>query len=313
MQIDRCLSGLPAPCGYTHSRYAETFAEFGRPRELRHAGGWILERSIPGATSTDAMGCYPIFSCRNWGGLSRDIENLEGLVSLSLVTDPFGKYDAPLLQRCFPDLTVPFKNHYATDLTRNPDDFLSQHHKRNIKKGLATVIVEECETPTKYGAEWLELYAHLTRRHSITGIAAFSPQSLLRQLDVPGLVMFRAMLSREIVGIVLWFIQNDIAYYHLAAYSESGYESRSSYAIFWMALQIFAGRGIRWLSLGSAAGLCDNQTSGLARFKQGWSTTTRTAYLCGRILNRSAYQQLVRDRGIPGGSYFPLYRLGEFS
>ncbi len=46
--------------GYLSSAYAESLAEFGRPRELAKCGGWILERKIPGTDLHDAMGCYPL-------------------------------------------------------------------------------------------------------------------------------------------------------------------------------------------------------------------------------------------------------------
>lgn len=49
---------------------------------------------------------------------------------------------------------------------------------------------------------------------------------------------------------------------------------------------------------------------GLTRFKKGWSTCTRTAYLCGRIFDRKRYMALASD----GGSvhnYVPSYGHGN--
>ena len=40
------------------------------------------------------------------------------LESLSLVTDPFGDYTESELHACFPDLVVPFKEHYVIDLEK---------------------------------------------------------------------------------------------------------------------------------------------------------------------------------------------------
>jgi hypothetical protein len=121
---------VPLPeLGYAHARYAESLAEFGRPRRLDRSGAWILERSIPGSAFKDAMGCYPIFCCRDWSALRRDTEQLSDLVSLTHVTDPFGEYDLSLLRECFPDLATPFKHHYVTDLTRKPETFVSEHRR----------------------------------------------------------------------------------------------------------------------------------------------------------------------------------------
>ena len=91
----------------------------GRPiRWLPASGGWLLERPIAGSDYRDAMGCYPLFVCRDWGGLAADLEPLRHeLVSLALVTDPFGQYDEALLHGCF-DVVMPFKPHFVADLSQ---------------------------------------------------------------------------------------------------------------------------------------------------------------------------------------------------
>jgi hypothetical protein len=80
--------------GYLHPGYAASLAEFGTPRLLPRSEGWILERQIPGSPYSDGMGCYPLFACQDWSQLHADLESIGSeLVSLALVTDPFGKYD----------------------------------------------------------------------------------------------------------------------------------------------------------------------------------------------------------------------------
>ncbi len=103
--------------GYAHPGYARALAEFGRPRALAASGGWVLERAIPDAGAHDAMGCYPLFACHHWAGLREDLALLAGrLVSLTLVTDPFGDYTEPLLHEIFPDLVSRFKQHFVARL-----------------------------------------------------------------------------------------------------------------------------------------------------------------------------------------------------
>ena len=64
------------------------------------------------------MGCYPIFTCQDWSQLANDLQDLGcDLVSLALVTDPFGEYDEPYLRRIF-DVVFAFKEHYVADLQR---------------------------------------------------------------------------------------------------------------------------------------------------------------------------------------------------
>ena len=83
--------------GYMHPGYVESLKEFGTPRALPRCRGWILERQIPGYPYHDAMGCYPLFACQDWSQLHLDLEEVGSeLVSLALVTDPFGEYDEAL-------------------------------------------------------------------------------------------------------------------------------------------------------------------------------------------------------------------------
>jgi hypothetical protein len=299
--------------GYLSPGYAESLADVGLPRALPHCGGWVLERPIPGTGFHDAMGCYPLFACCDWSHLESDLADLaDDLVCLSVVTDPFGRYDRALLERCFPDKVLAFKEHFCVDLSLAREDFVCRHHQRYAHKALETLHVRQCHDPSAFVEDWVQLYAHLIRRHGITGIAAFSREAFARQFEVPGLVAFHASYGGTPVGMLLWYVQGDVAYYHLGAHSPLGYERRSSFALFWHALEYFAARGLTWLNLGAGAGLGGDATDGLSRFKQGWSTGTRTAYFCGRIFRRHRYMQLVDAKGVADTNYFPAYRKGEF-
>ena len=299
--------------GYLNPAYARSLAEFGTPRRLNGSGAWILAREIAGADHWDAMNCYPIFTCLDWSGLPADLENLGDLVSLTVVTDPFGDYDRGLLQRCFPDVMFLFKQHFVTDLSMCPEKFVSPHHHRNARRALRRLAVTRCDDPPRYGREWTNLYGQLIRRHKIRGIAAFSKAALRSQLEVPGLQMFRAEFEGEPAGMVLWMVQNGIAYYHLGAYNEPGYREGASFALFWASLEYFRSERLGWLSLGAGAGI-RGEDNGLARFKRGWSTGARPVYLCCRILDPEAYARLASQRSGSGfrQRYFPAYREGEF-
>jgi hypothetical protein len=172
--------------------------------------------------------------------------------------------------------------------------------------------VERCAKPTRHLDEWAGLYTNLIRRYQITGIAAFSQDAFAKQLDVPGIVAFRARHEGVTVGMLLWYIQGSVGYYHLGAYSEFGYELRASFALFSFAIEHFAANGLRWLNLGAGAGVKGNNTDGLSRFKRGWSTGIRTVYFCGRIFNHSRYEEIAKAKGIGITGYFPAYRRGEF-
>jgi len=259
------------------------------------------------------MGCYPVFSCRRWTHLPLDLPGLaDRLVTLVIVTDPFGDATEADLRRCF-DVVLPYKQHYVADLDHAGGLPPPRAHARNTARALRGVQLETCADPPRMLDEWIALYDGLTKRHGITGLAAFSQTAFARQLAVPGLVMFKATAEGRVVGLHLWYVQAQVAYGHLGATSTRGYELMASYALYWYAFQHLRGR-VRWLDLGSSPGAPDHESGeGLRRFKAGWATGTRQTYLCGRIFQPETYARLVTERGAAGTDYFPAYRLGEFA
>ncbi|MBA4107478.1 MAG: hypothetical protein C0485_17210 [Pirellula sp.] len=298
---------MSAVGGYASRAYAEALAEFGEVIELPNCGGALLGQSIADSTHRDAVGPYPIFSCRDWSGLSADLDSLSGrFVCAYAVTDPFGETSADELARAFPDLCYAYKQHYAADLSRPLDSFVDSHHRRNIRKGLKHVSVSRLTASAETLAAWQALYDCLIERHDIRGIARFSAESFAKQFAVPGFDCFAAVDAEGICGMTLWYVDRGVAYYHLGAYNERGYGQAAAYAIFSTALQRFAEEGVRWAALGAGAGTTAAD-SGLTRFKQGWSTETRPAYLCGRILQPETYQRLS-IAAPTGTTFFPAYR-----
>jgi hypothetical protein len=295
-----------------HPRYAQSLAEFGTPRELPRCGGWILERPISGFAYRDGMGCYPLFACRDWSQLNADLESLRGkLVSLSLVTDPFGEYGLAYLQRCF-DVVIPFKKHFTVDLLQPMDYIGSKHHRKYAYKTLKAVRVERCQDPQSFLDEWVDLYATLVKRKRLEGIKAFSRAAFAQQLSIPGCVLFRAVYQGVTIGADWYYLQGDVSYGHLAAFRPEYRKLAVSYALQWVAIEYFAGNKIRWLDLGAGAGVNSDAKDGLTFFKRGWSTGTRTAYFCGRVLDYAKYSEANGRSGVHATTYFPAYRKGEF-
>jgi len=298
--------------GYMHPGYAESLSEFGTPRELPRCGGWVLERQIPGFLYRDAMGCYPLFACQDWSKLASDLDNIgDDLVSLALVTDPFGEYEEAYLHRCF-DVVIPFKEHFIADLRRPMSEIVSADRRNCARKAFKRGIqVETCVNPMQYIEDWIALYTTLTQRHGIKGINAFSGTAFAKQFSIPGLVALRAVHKEVTVGMELAFIQAQVAYGHLSAYSEVGYELRASCALYWSTIEHLADT-VRWLNWGGGAGAKSDGMDGLSQFKRGWSTGTRTVYFCGRIFDHQGYAKIVKAKGIAATDYFPAYRKGEF-
>jgi hypothetical protein len=299
--------------GYLNHIYAESLAEYGKPYLLQQSRGWILIRDIPGTSFSDAMSIYPLFMCEDWTKLNLDLNVFpDSIVSFTAVIDPFGNFNEELLQHSFPDLVMPFKTHFIIDLENYQKSKRTMHHKQKVKIAKQKVSVELCTEPKLYLDDWNNLYSTLILRHNIQGIRSFSQKSFEYQLDVPGIKMFRAIHNGQTVGMTIWYVINSVAYSHLSAYSELGYDCMASYALFDFSIDYFMGK-LRWLNLGAGVGLNSNTDDGLTKFKKRWSTDTRSSYLCGKIINRELYNELIKSKGITGNDYFPLYRKGEFN
>jgi len=276
--------------GYLSGQYAGAFSEWGKPLRLPRSKSWVLRRSIPDTEYHDAMGLYPLMCCRDWDGLREDMGCLYNLVSLVFVADPF----ADLGDTFWLDLHIPYKSHHIVDYGK--DWKPSKHHRYYARK--AKCKVELTLDPNL--ETWCELYSTLTKRHNISGISAFSKRSFRQQLETPGLITFQAYDKTGILGMHLWYVQGNIAYSHLAAYSDRGYEVFAAYGLMDAALKFFAGN-VKFLDIGSTA---DGGKTGLDFFKKGWSNDSREAYLCGKILRPDVYEELMNDEK----SYFPAYR-----
>lgn len=302
---------LSVATGYLHESYAAALQEFGSPRLLPRSGGWILERSIPGTSARDAMGCYPIFCCRNWDRLAEDLRDLEGeLTSVVLVSDPFCPLDRAALERCF-DVVVPFKEHFLADLRKPTAEIVSKSRRRFARNALRRMAVSVCERPESSLEEWLRLYSCLANRHDLSRIHAFSRAAFERLFGVPGLVAVRAVYNSETVGMHLMLVSGDVVYGHLGAYSEIGYQVDASYALHAWEIEYFRGK-VEWIDWGGVPGVANDTQHSLGRFKKGFSSDARVVFLCGRILNAAAYQALEQRAGHSSKNYFPSYRLGEF-
>jgi hypothetical protein len=293
--------------GYIHAEYAASLREFGRPLHLSGSGGWLLERSIAGTDEHDAIGPYPLFCCARWAELGQDLAELaDRLVSVVLVTDPFGPSDPAALGGVFNHGLIRYKDHHVIDLEVPLSQSACAQHRRNARKALSRLTIEVLADPMSYLDTWCELYDELIARHRVTGISRFSSAAFAAQFTVPGLVAFRAVDDDgTTVGMVLWYCQGSVGYYHLAAYSPRGYEEKASYALFWTAAEWFRGRS-RWLSLGAGAGLAGDTSDGLTRFKSGWSDLSRPVYLGRHVASPARYQELCH--GHEDGGYFPAYR-----
>lgn len=298
--------------GYLSQSYAQSLREFGLPCRLARSSGWVLQREIADSGGLcDAMGCYPLLGCQDWTQLHSDLSEWGSKwISICGVADPFGGYSLSDLGRSF-DNVVPFKEHFVVDLDHSLGHIVSKHHRYYVDRALRSVSVHRCERPSDYLDDWAKLYGNLVKVRGLRGIKAFSREAFATQIEVPGLVMFRAEHQGTMVGAHLWYVQGDVAYSHLAASSPAGYTLMSAYALYWTSLEWLSER-VRWVNLGAGSGTTASADDGLSRMKRGWANTTRTAYFCSRIFAPDRYATLVQRRNVERKNYFPAYRQGEF-
>jgi len=320
--VSRDPSPVPDPplhiatdCGYAHERYARSLAEFGTPQPLPESGGWVLVRDVQGSSQVDAMNPYPLFVCNDWDALGADLRACaDEWVSLTCVVDPFGP-SLEALERQGLDFARPLKPHWLVDLSVPYEEAASKHHRYYARYAERQgVDVSRIDDPRDKLDTWTNLYAHLADRHDITGVQAFSRTAFERQFEVPGLVMFLAEHDGAPAGAHLWYEMGDVAYSHLAASNEMGYETSASYALHRTALQYFRDR-VRWLNLGGGVGTHEGggELSGLDRFKKGWATDRQPSLLCGAVTDAAAYDALTAAADAEDTDYFPAYRRGEMT
>lgn len=305
--------GVDDSSGYRHPAYAAVFSEFGVPRELRNSGGNVLVRATPMFDMQDAMGCYPIFSCINWSGLHEDIRDLasDGVLCLSLVTDPFGKVTQQELSEMF-ERVIPFKLHFVADLSEPVERIVSGKRLRAAMKSLERLDVRVEKLTEKCVDDWLTLQHELAARHGMKGMKILSRSAVERLFAVPGVTIIQAAVDGETVGMHIELIQGDVVYGHLASYSARGRKIGAAGALHVWEIDHFRGKKA-WIDWGGASGTVPSVQDGLTDFKQGFSNATRQTYFCARVLHKQAYSALVKKIASRDTEYFPAYRAGEFS
>ncbi len=297
------VSEAPDPAGpYGRRLYAEGLAEGERGRTLAFAGGHVLVRDVPGTDLVDVAGPYPLLGLDPAQDLTAALAALKraGAVSLIAVLDPLHQPSAALLQRAC-DVARPFKTHFLAEPVAAARP--SRNHRDKIRRALRHCRVEELSL-RQHLADWERLGATLAERHGIGGHAGVPASHIAALAEDPACTLLAARDGEgRMLAMSLWLSDGETAYNHLVVSAPEGYEVRASYALYASALERFA--GCRAIDFGGVPGREDDPDSGLARFKRGFSNTTRSAWLVGAILDPARYAEL--SRGLQT-DYFPAYR-----
>jgi hypothetical protein len=258
------------------------------------------------------MGTYPVFCCDNWNALADDLNDLSiDLVSIVLITDPFGKYNRATLELCF-DNTIKLKDHYVLDLTRPLNESISKSNRTAAKLALRNLQVRIVPKPLISIDTWMTLYGSMVDRLNIKGIRKFSRDGIEQQLNTPGAMLFEAKSGDQGVGLDVVFVDNDVAYGHACAFNEEGYKARASYATRWSIIEHLQGK-VHYLDFGGGLSTKEaGESDGLTAYKKRWTNCTKPVFICTSVRNQKLYTQLTNQFGSMKSNYFPNYRAEEF-
>jgi hypothetical protein len=219
--------------------------------------------------------------------------SLADVVTVSALTDALGRVSEELLREAFPDLVRIHAQHYVADLVTF---WPTRDHRRAVRRAMQFVDVDIEDAPTGRLDDWSRLAGRMPTDDSL----GLTRQAVERQRALPGCVGFTALAEDGPVAMAVVYVSGDDAHLHITAGSGQGRELGARYALVQAIVEDMAGRGLRSLDLGTA--------QADAAFMHGWTEQTRPSYLCGRIVDRVAYDELAAAVGTTGSATFPAYR-----
>lgn len=297
------------PHPYATPEFARSFESGFAVDVVSNSGiGW-LRRDIPESGNIDHCGPYPLVSIKDYEKAYRDLDLLRDLGSVSavFVTDPFCEREASGELSAL-TLCRPYKTHYIVDTASPWRENLTKHHRQELRYAeREKVTVNIFPADASYGETFWNLYRVLIARHGITGIQALSKTIVEAQCALNGVIIVEASNAEDaVIGSSIWFHDACNAHIHLHAQSPEGYKKRVGYLIYKAALDHFTQRECQ-VDLGGGAGLADDASDGLARFKRGFANRRAKTLLCGQILQPGLYAELAGARA-ESSEFFPAYR-----
>lgn len=285
---------------YRTPHYAHCFAEDFTICEITCAQSWALQRPIEHTEYYDLTGLYPLW----YGESVAKAQMAESLGAQNAIS-----FVGVVLEENQPrdwDYLAPFKTHYITDLQK-PITF-SQHHQYEARRARKQHVEARIVLLKDHIDSWIHMYASLVTRHNIHGLTVFSCAYFQRLAMCPEVLAFAAFQDEQLLAMHLFAITDENLTSHLATSTDTGYRLGAMYAINAAVLAWAQASGFRAVNWGGCAGSVD-QFDGLAKFKQGFSNTTRQSYVAGVVGMPEIYAQLCAGNPtLNQPSFFPGYR-----
>ena len=147
--------------------------------------------------SRDGMGCYPLFSCRDWERLPEDLRRARGAAG---VAHPRHGSVRRLHRRgpaAFIRCARPYKAHFVTDLARRPTSRRTRRHTRNTDARASSCRSNAWRSPGGWPRRGSRCTGSSSSDTRITGPPPSRRSRCGRQLAVPGVRMFKADRRRR--------------------------------------------------------------------------------------------------------------------
>ncbi|WP_245926917.1 GNAT family N-acetyltransferase [Breoghania corrubedonensis] len=200
------------------------------------------------------------------------------------------------------------KTHLVVDVGAGWRQRTSATARRYVRKARERQTFERIPATADNADALWAMYQTTIRHHAVTGLARLSRDAIARQLDVDGALLVLAKEGARILGAILSYRHGETANAHLFFLSQEARAAHTSYGLIDATLGEFERLGCQKVNLGGVAGARDDTSGGLYRFKQNWTRETRTAFLCGAVLQPRTYEILTMGTCDPKSAYFPLYR-----
>ncbi|WP_442604290.1 lipid II:glycine glycyltransferase FemX [Paenibacillus sp. KN14-4R] len=198
------------------------------------------------------------------------------------------------------------RNTIAIDLKQEEGRF-SEHHRRAIRKATKFEL-EFAERPTSDLSQFLPLYTKTMDKRDALSYYYFSNEyfeKLARDLG-DRMKLLEIKHQETVISSALFFIEGDIAQYHLQGSSREHETFFPSHYLIYRTMEYMRQSGCKWLHLGG--GYAGNE-DGLYRFKKGFDTKGELPFYIGkRIHNQEQYQSLLQQINPQELAYFPIYR-----
>jgi hypothetical protein len=288
---------------YASRAYAEGLPHVGEPIDVPEWGTRLLARAAPGGGRRDATGPYPLTPIAADADLPAGLDRLKatGLVTAVFVADDRLRPDLPTLESAF-ERVRRFKSHFVYDRTLGPLEY-AKHHRYEVRRAHGRVRAEEIGLGDHLAA-WQALYDELAARHGLAGLHAFPRIHHETLARMPGVRTFGAFMEERLVAAHIFVVHQGYAVSHLAASSAEGYRNGAAYAVNDVAVTALTDCDV--INFGGGAGLDDDPSAGLVRFKKGFSNRIAASYICGAILDPAAYAEM--SAGHDESAFFPAYR-----